>query len=280
MILSKQYSPLRERSEGLVENWRLVDVEYRDDPFMNMSVEEAIPRAVGESKAPNTVRFWHNSNTIVLGCFQSAPLEVNFDACKETGTVVVRRFTGGGAVYHDAGNLNYAISWNLNYAISLKKGHPLVPDADLQLVFRKLSQGAVEGLRLLGVNAEFQPINDIQVEGKKVSGAAGSIRWGAVFHHGCILVASDLAILGRVLNVPQVKLADRHVASVQKRVTTVRDELGRNVTTRDVRDGIVQGIESSYSVRLEEGTLTKSELSTAKELYDTKYSKSAWNFEK
>jgi len=185
---------------------------------------------------------------------------------------VVRRFTGGGAVYHDAGNLNYAIS--------LKKGHPLVPDADLQLVFRKLSQGAVEGLRLLGVNAEFQPINDIQVEGKKVSGAAGSIRWGAVFHHGCILVASDLAILGRVLNVPQVKLADRHVASVQKRVTTVRDELGRNVTTRDVRDGIVRGIESSYSVRLEEGTLTKSELSTAKELYDTKYSKSAWNFEK
>ncbi len=234
MILSKQYSPLRERSEGLVENWRLVDVEYRDDPFMNMSVEEAIPRAVGESKAPNTVRFWHNSNTIVLGCSQSAPLEVNFDACKETGTVVVRRFTGGGAVYHDAGNLNYAIS--------LKRGHPLVPDADLQLVFRKLSQGAVEGLRLLGVNAEFQPINDIQVEGKK--------------------------------------LADRHVASVQKRVTTVRDELGRNVTTRDVRDRIVQGIESSYSVRLEEGTLTKSELSTAKELYDTKYSKSAWNLEK
>ncbi len=278
MILSKQYSPQNLRSQlpdgdlATSRPWRLVDLEYRDDPFMNMSVEEAIPRAVGEDKAPNTVRFWHNSNTIVLGCFQSAPLEVNFDACKETGTVVVRRFTGGGAVYHDAGNLNYAIS--------LKKGHPLVPDADLQLVFRKLSQGAVEGLRLLGVNAEFQPINDIQVEGKKVSGAAGSIRWGAVFHHGCILVASDLAILGRVLNVPQVKLADRHVASVQKRVTTVRDELGRNVTTRDVRDGIVQGIESSYSVRLEEGTLTKSELSTAKELYDTKYSKSAWNLEK
>jgi len=94
----------------MMETWRLLDVEYRDDPFMNMSVEEAIPREVGEGKAPNTVRFWHNSNTIVLGCFQSATLEVNFDACKETGTTVVRRFTGGGAVYHDAGNLNYAVS--------------------------------------------------------------------------------------------------------------------------------------------------------------------------
>ena len=88
-----------------------------------------------------------------------------------------------------------------------------------------------------------------------------------------------MAILGRVLNVPQVKLADRHVVSVQKRVTTVRDELGRNVTTGDVREGIVRGIENSYRVRLEEGTLAKSELSTAKDLYDTKYSKSTWNLE-
>ena len=256
----------------MVETWRLVDAEYRDDPFMNMSVEEAIPRSVGEGEAPNTVRFWHNSNTIVLGCFQSADLEVNYDACKETGTQVVRRFTGGGAVYHDAGNLNYAIS--------LKKGHPLVPDNDLQLVFQRLSEGTVEGLRSLGVRAEFQPINDIQVDGRKVSGAAGSVRWGTVFHHGCILVASDLAILRRVLNVPGVKLADRHVANVQKRVTTVRDELQKDLTTRDVRDAIVRGIERSYNIRLVEGQLSSSELSLAKELYDSKYNTSQWNLER
>jgi lipoate---protein ligase len=255
----------------LVETWRLVDLEYRDDPFRNMSVEEAIPRAVGEGNAPNTVRFWHNSNTIVLGCFQSADLEVNFDACKASGTEIVRRFTGGGAVYHDAGNLNYAIS--------LKKGHPLVPGNDLQLVFQKLSEGTVEGLKSLGVNAEFQPINDIQVDGKKVSGAAGSIRWGTIFHHGCILVASDLAILGRVLNVPRVKLADRHVASVQKRVTTIRDELQKDITTRDVRDAIVQGIENVYNVRLVEGQLSKSEEAKVKELYDAKYSSTKGNLE-
>ncbi len=239
---------------------------------MNMSVEEAIPRSVGEGEAPNTVRFWHNSNTIVLGCFQSADLEVNYDACKETGAQVVRRFTGGGAVYHDAGNLNYAIS--------LKKGHPLVPDNDLQLVFQRLSEGTVDGLRSLGVQAEFQPINDIQVDGKKVSGAAGSLKWGTIFHHGCILVASDLAILGRVLNVPRAKLADRHVASVQKRVTTVRDELQKDVTTGEVRDAIVRGIERSYNVRLVEGQLSSSELSLAKELYDSKYNTSQWNLER
>ncbi len=249
-----------------------MDVEYRDDPFMNMAVEEAIPRAVGEGNAPNTVRFWHNSNTIVLGCFQSAELEVNFEACKETRTEIVRRLTGGGAVYHDGGNLNYAIS--------LKKGHPLVPDNDLQLVFKKLSEGAVQGLRSLGVKAEFQPINDISVDGKKVSGAAGSVRWGTIFHHGCILVTSDLAILGKVLNVPKAKLADKHVASVQKRVTTIRDELKRDVTTRDAMNSIVKGIETSYNVRLEEGGLTEHEISLAKELYDTKYTRPEWNLER
>jgi lipoate-protein ligase A len=254
-----------------METWRLVDVEYRDNPFMNMAVEEAIPRVVGEGKAPSTVRFWHNSNTIVIGCFQSARLEVNMDACKETGAQIVRRFTGGGAVFHDSGNLNYAIS--------LRKGHRLVPDQNLQSVFQKLSEGAVAGLRRIDVKAEFQPVNDIQVEGKKVSGAAGSIRWNSVFHHGCILVNSDLSILGRVLNVPRAKLEDRHVASVQKRVTTIRDELGREISTGEVRDAIVDGIESCYGVRVEPGDLMKEELALAEELYQTKYSRLEWNFE-
>ena len=193
------------------------------------------------------------------------------EACKETKTKIVRRFTGGGAVYHDSGNLNYAIS--------LRKGHPLIPEMNLQSVFEKLSEGAVEGLQNLGVKAEFQPVNDIQVEGKKVSGAAGSIRWNAVFHHGCILVGSDLSILGKVLNVPQVKLEDRHVASVQKRVTTVRDELGRDVSTSEVRDAIVDGIESCYGVGVEPGVLTREELGMAEELYQTKYSRLEWNLE-
>jgi len=235
-------------------------------------VEEAIPRIVGEGNAPNTVRFWHNSNTIVLGCFQMAEQEVNFQACKETGTKVVRRFTGGGAVYHDHGNLNYAIS--------LKRGHPLVPIDDLQSVFRKLSEGAVQGLRTLGVKAEFQPINDIQVDGKKVSGAAGSIRWGTVFHHGCLLVSSNLSILGRVLNVPQVKLADKHVASVQKRVTTIRDELGRNISTREVREAMIGGMEDSYGVVLEEGDLSRDELALADRLFESKYNLPEWNLER
>src|SRR5437899_5606288 len=193
------------------------------------------------------------------------------EACKETGTEIVRRFTGGGAVYHDSGNLEYAVS--------CRKGRRLVADGNLQSVFQRLSEGAVEGLRELGLKAEFQPVNDIQIDWKKVSGAAGSIRWNTVFHHGCILVNSDLSILEKVLNVPKAKLEDRHVASVQKRVTTVRDELGRDVSTREVRDAIVSGIESCYGVRVESGELMKEEVGLAEELYQTKYSRLEWNLE-
>jgi len=82
-----------------------------------------------------------------------------------------------------------------------------------------------------------------------------------------------------VLNVTRAKLEDRHVASVQKRVTTVRDELGRDVSTREVRDAIVSGIESCYGVRVKSGDLTKEELGLAEELYQTKYSRLEWNLE-
>src|SRR5207244_12659214 len=115
-----------------METWRLIDLEYRDNPFMNLAVEEAIPRVVGEGKAPSTVRFWHNSNTIVIGCFQSAKLEVNMEACKETGTEIVRRFTGGGGGSYDSGKFNYAIF--------LREGHRLVPDGNTTSVLARICE--------------------------------------------------------------------------------------------------------------------------------------------
>jgi lipoate-protein ligase A len=83
-----------------------------------------------------------------------------------------------------------------------------------------------------------------------------------------------------VLNVPQVKLADKHVTSVRKRVTTIKDELGRDVSTDEVKNSIAKGIEIAYNVRLQKGDLTGEELALAKELYDEKYSRAEWNLER
>ena len=98
--------------------------------------------------------------------------EANLEARKKYGATIVRRFTGGGAVYHDYGNLNYAIS--------IRNDHPLVPN-DVLEIYKVLSVGIIEGLRLLGLTAEFIPVNDIQIDGKEVSGMAASLNWGAVF---------------------------------------------------------------------------------------------------
>ena len=249
------------------EAWRILDLEY-PDPYMNLAVEEAIPRKVGEGKVPNTVRFWRNLNAVVIGYFQSAKLEVNFEACRSLGITISRRFTGGGAVYQDQGNLNYAIS--------IRKGHRLIPE-DLLETFKILSSGAVEGLRMLGLNAEFKPLSDIQIDGRKVSGAAGSMRWGTVFHHGSILISSDLSILSRVLSAPDRRLKVEHVRSVRKTVTTIRDELGRDISVDDVKEKLRMGIEKAYKIKLVDGTLTRKEELLAEELFQSKYSTEIWN---
>src|SRR5208337_366943 len=122
------------------ETWRLLDVEY-SNPYMNLALEEAIPPNVGKGASPNTIRFWRNPNAVVIGNFQSAKREVNLDRCNKYQTAVVRRFTGGGAVYHDLENLNCSMS--------VRRDHPLIK-MDLGETFATLSQGVMEGLKLLG----------------------------------------------------------------------------------------------------------------------------------
>ena len=216
--------------------WRVVDVEF-DDPYMNMAVEEAIPLAVSRGLAPSTLRFWRNDNTIVIGRFQCAALEVNFHACRELRVSVVRRFTGGGAVYHDSCGLRKAF----------------------------------------GIDAKFVPINDLQIGGRKVSGMAGAIFKNALFLHGCILVNSDLAILGRVLNAPKEKLAEKKVTSAVKRVITVCEAVGRVVDVEEVKRAIRLGVEEVFGVELVDGELTAEERRLAEELYKGKYCSPEWS---
>ncbi len=246
--------------------WRVVDLEFRD-PYMNMAVEEAIPLAVSEGLAPSTLRFWRNDNTIVIGRFQCAALEINFHACRELGVSVVRRFTGGGAVYHDWGNLNYALSIRKEEA-----------PRELMEGFKLLGEAVSRGLKkVFDINAEFVPINDLQIEGRKVSGMAGAIFKNALFLHGCILVNSDLAILGRVLNVPKEKLVEKRVTSAAKRVVTVSEAVGRAVGVEEVKKAIRLGVEEVFGVKLVDGTLTAEEEKLAEKLYKEKYCNPEWS---
>lgn len=250
-----------------LETWRLLNLEY-EDSFMNMAVEEAVPRAVGQGIIPCTLRLWRNPNTAVIGNYQSVDLELDLDACEKYGTKIVRRFTGGGAVYHDYGNLNYAIS--------IPKKHKLVPQANPMEVFRRFSEGTIVGLESLGLQANLISTNNIEINRKKVCGAAGAIKWESVLYHSSILVCSNTKILSHVLKSDEYTTT-KHVKSSRRPVTTISKELDMHLTTSEFSDSLVRCFERFYGVRFLEGPLTKKEMNLADELYD-KYSSYNWNF--
>ena len=248
--------------------WRLLEVEWPEDPYLNLAAEEAIARAVGEGVAPTTLRFWRNANAVVIGAFQCASLEVRSHECLKHGVKVVRRFTGGGAVYHDIRNLNFAVSF--------RKPSP-IPGDSIMKAYEAVGKAIVSGFGKLGVEAEFVPINDIQVRGRKICGMAGTLSRSLLFVHGCILVGSNLEILSRVLNVPKEKLEAKGVGKVRARVTTLIDELGREVGMDEVKDALKRGFEEVFDVEIVPGELTEWERKMINELYEKKYSTIEWN---
>jgi lipoate-protein ligase A len=236
--------------------WRLLDLEYAD-PYINMAVEEAVSREVGIGEAVDTVRFWRNPNTIVIGRFQRPKAEIHFNSCRKYGTTFVRRFTGGGAVYQDKGNLNFSIF------IRKKRFAGLT---DINELFKHYSIGVIECFRNVGLNAEFKPINKIMIGERKVSGMAGSLRWKCLTVHGSILVRTNIEVLKAVLRI------------IKDPVTTLEDEVGGNVSISKIKGELKAWFERIYKTKLVHSKLTKNEKRSAEKLFFEKYSQKEWNY--
>jgi len=248
------------------EEWRLLDLSHAD-PYLNMAVEEAILQAVGAGLAPPTLRLWQNDNAVVIGYFQDAAVEADLEACRELGTAVVRRISGGGAVYHDAGNLNFALF--------IPASDPRVP-REVLASYHYLCRGVIEALSLLGLQAALVPINDIVVDGRKVSGTAQARRHGGILHHGTLLLSLDIARMARVLRVTREHLEKKGVASVTERVATL-GQLGRPCSIAEAKAALVAGYSTALGVRFRPGVMSEPELELAQRLYDQKYRLPEWN---
>lgn len=232
-----------------------------------MALEEAVARGVGKGLAPSTVRFWRSASSVVVGRFQSVEAEVDLEFCAERGITVVRRFTGGGAVYHDLGNLNYAVS--------TEKGGRTMEDFRRASV--ELPLAVIEGLRKLGLNPEFRGSNAILVNGRKVSGIAGAFRWNVIFHHGSLLVSTDLNVLRKALKCfrADYRPVERSVPSVKMEVANLSEFKGLRI--EEVKEALRRAFEEVYGMELGEGEPTPWELEKARELYRNKYLRPEWN---
>ncbi len=231
------------------------------DPTWNLALEEA---AQEWDQNEDIMMLWQNDNAIIVGRYQNAEKEINFDTANRLGVKVVRRSTGGGTVYHDLGNLNYSFIRPVDYTKKLE--------------MTALSKPMEQALNYMGIPALAQGRNDITLEGKKISGTAQRIHSNRLLHHGTLLFDSNLDVLMSVLNVDPTKIISKGINSIRSRVTNIRE----HVSPEQFPD-----MKAFWSALIDafarEVPLTRVDppadlLEKARFLQETKYQAWEWNF--
>ena len=184
-------------------------------PAMNMALDEAIAEAVSYRVAGPTLRFYGwDPSAVSIGRFQDLEEVVDMEQCERLGVQVVRRSTGGGAVFHDSGK-------EITYSVVCPED--MMPN-DINEAYQEIGGWLVNALKLIGIEATFEPINDVLVNGKKISGSAQSRRQGIFTQHGTLLYDIDRVRMFSVLKVPPDKLDAHGIEDATERVTSVREQ--------------------------------------------------------
>ncbi len=236
------------------------------DAFTNMATDEAIMRL--HKEGPPTVRLYRwKPHAVSIGYFQGIEEEVDLAKAEELNCDVVRRITGGGAVFHEH---------ELTYSFVCSEKSGLVPKNILES-YRTICGSIINGLDGIGLKAEFAPLNDIIVNGKKISGNAQTRRGGNVLQHGTLLMDLSVDKMFSLLKVPDEKMRGKIIENVKQRVTSIEQETKREYSFRDVADEIKKGFEKAFDAELVPGELSSEELELAKELRE-KFEGKEWNY--
>lgn len=248
----------------MTRSFRLIMGEW--DPWMNMAIDEAVMYARGMGASPDTVRLYvFSPSAVTIGYFQSLSSTVDMGQATELGVPVVRRISGGGAVYHDEFG-------EVTYSVVLPEDK--VP-RDFEESFRYLTEAVVRAARKLGLPARYVPLNDVVVDGRKISGQAQARKRGVVLQHGTFMYATDIDRLASLLTPPAAKLAGRGVSSIKERVITASQYLGRQVSREEVIKAFTEAFEEVLDAEAVPGKLMPLELDLARSLR-WKYSSTEW----
>jgi len=244
-------------------DFRLLDTG-KGPAAMNMAIDEALML----SGKPALRFYGWEPPAVSIGYFQGIEQEVDPGKCAQLGVDVVRRLTGGGAVYHDQ---------ELTYSFVAPEEGPIA--RNILESYRQICAPIVRGLKNLGLVAKFKPINDIIVNGRKISGNAQTRRKGMILQHGTILLDVNIRRMFSLLKVPNEKIRDKMISAAEDRVTSVSRELSAAISRDAVKEALVEAFrQESYVRGLEPEALSTEELKNARKLAETKYSTEEWNF--
>lgn len=237
----------------------LIIRRHNTDPYFNLATEEYVLKEIKD----DSFMLWRNAPSIIVGKHQNTLAEINLDYVSENDIKVVRRLSGGGAVFHDLGNLNFTFTM-------LGEGNNLID-------FRKYTEPILEVLVKLGIDARFEGRNDLTIEGKKFSGNAMHIWKNKVLSHGTLLFSSHMPDLGKALNADPLKFKDKAVKSVRSRVTNISEHLKTPMDVMEFSTLIENHIMEKYpeAILYE---LSEEDHARIRELVQFKYGTWEWNF--
>ena len=230
------------------------------DPHYNLAFEEYFFMTPPEDEA--FFLLWQNDRAVIVGKNQNTIEEINQRYIDENGIKVVRRNSGGGAVYHDLGNLNFSF---------IQKN-----EDNSKLDMRTFAIPVINALAKLGVRAEFSSRNDMIINGRKFSGMAQTISKGRVLHHGTLLFDSDLSVVQDALNVKDIKVESKGIKSVKSRVTNISEHLDQKIDIEEFRRLLVKNMFKQGE--LKEYRLTEDDERQINKLKSEKYDLWEWNY--
>lgn len=230
------------------------------DPYWNLALEEYVFSRM--DRREQYLILWQNDNTIVVGKYQNTAEEINQSYVDAHGIRVARRLSGGGAVYHDKGNLNYSI---------------IVDQKELNnFNFQVFIQPVLRVLKGFSVCAEFNGRNDLTIDGRKFSGSSQYAKGGRLLHHGCIMLDSNLQSVTEALRVRSAKIQSKGIKSVASRVTTINENAPVIISMDAFKRALVQEILSGQEAK--PYALSDAEKAAIQKLRDEKYATWEWNY--
>lgn len=225
---------------------------------LNIAIGQAIVEAHREQRAPDTLRFLRFPPTALVGRHQALGQEIDLEYCRKNSISVARRITGGGAIFMEPGLLGWELAFHRK-TLGVKS----LPD-----LTREICQAVADGISRLGVDARFRPRNDIEIDGRKISGTGGFFDGDTLFYQGTVLVDMDPEVMVSALRVPQAKLEKRQLDSAAQRVVTLRELLGdKTPDLEQIQAALTDAFSERFDLEMMPGELSDEELAEADLLY-------------